>query len=91
MLGDMFAVLVQSGKLIIIKHMKCYAIAHIKQQTLLLIYGFTAILNFSRFFGGHNYYTLGFLSSWPASLAAILIERPSRRGALAIYVCYVVC
>ena len=84
----MFALLVQSGKLMIVKGMKCYAI---KQQTLLLLYAFTAILNFSRFFGGHNYYTLGFLSSWPASLAAILIERPSRRGALAIYVCYVVC
>ena len=45
---------------------------------------------FSRLLGGHNWYSLGFLSSWPASLAAIFLERPSRRGALSIYVCYIV-
>ena len=48
-------------------------------------------LHFSRLLGGHNWYSLGFFSSWPASLAAIFLERPSRRGALSIYVCYVVC
>ena len=49
-----------------------------------------SFLNFSRLLGGHNWYSLGFLSSWPASLAAIFLERPSRRGALSIYVCYIV-
>lgn len=38
-----------------------------------------------RYAGGFNFYTFSFVPAWLASLAAILIERPSRRGMLAIY------
>lgn len=38
-----------------------------------------------KYAGGFNFYTFSFVPAWLASLAAILIERPSRRGMLAIY------
>lgn len=39
-----------------------------------------------KYWGGFNFFTFSFVPAWFASLAAILIERPSRRGMLAIYV-----
>ena len=45
-----------------------------------------AICAVNRILGGHSYYSLGFGSAYLASLAAIFIERPSRRAPLAVYV-----
>lgn len=67
------------------------------QRTLLAICQSTAFLTTNSFAyclilciirkysTGFNFYTFSFVPAWLASLAAILIERPSRRGMLAIY------
>lgn len=62
----------------------------ILQSTAFL--GFTAfgysmfLCSFRRMFGNYNMMTISFLPSFCSNLVSILIERPSRRGLLALYV-----
>jgi hypothetical protein len=55
-----------------------------------LIFYFSVIFLFRKLLGHFNVLTVGFLPGFFASCIAILLERPSRRSLLALYVTNVV-
>lgn len=48
---------------------------------------YLCILN--KIFGGFNFFTVSYIPAFMSSMTAIIVERPSRRGMLCLYVCNV--